>query len=127
MTDATGQDQFTPVVNRRAGYSRELEWPLKIGRQGGTLAAGEGALLIQHFEERLATLTTARDAFAQSGWWAIEALRELMPVVRAAVDHRPLTEAELDMVIGMEARMQAIADMWATAVTATNPEVADAP
>lgn len=49
-----GTDQFQPVANRRAGYSDALGWALKVARKGGTLAAGEGALIIAYYEERLA-------------------------------------------------------------------------
>lgn len=51
-----GQDQFQPV-NRRAGYSDQLYWAMKIAQKGGTLAAGEGALLIEHYEARLRQCT----------------------------------------------------------------------
>lgn len=49
-----GQDQFQPVANRRAGYTDALGWALKIAAQGGTLAAGEGRLIIDYYEDRLA-------------------------------------------------------------------------
>lgn len=56
MSEDSGQDQFKPVANRRAGYTTPLEWALKIARRGGTLAAGEGLLLVEHYEERIAAL-----------------------------------------------------------------------
>lgn len=62
MTDAHGQDQFTTVANRRAGYTEPVEWALKIAKRGGTLAAGEGLLLVEHYESRLAAvLAEARE------------------------------------------------------------------
>lgn len=54
MSDAQGQDQFQPVANRRAGYTDALGWALKIAAKGGTLAAGEGRLILDHYEDRLA-------------------------------------------------------------------------
>ena len=37
--------------NHRAGYGNTLYWALRMGRKGGTLHAGEGLVLIKHFEE----------------------------------------------------------------------------
>jgi len=59
MSDALGQDQFQPV-NRRAGYGDALEMALSAARKGWTLSAGQGALIVEHYEEQLAA---ARDAF----------------------------------------------------------------
>lgn len=56
MTEQTGQDQFQPVANRRAGYSHATEWALKIAKKGGTLAAGEGLLVVMYYEEQIAQL-----------------------------------------------------------------------
>jgi len=43
-------------VNRRAGYTDSTGWTLRIARKGGTLAAGEGLLLIKHYEQIIAEL-----------------------------------------------------------------------
>ncbi len=56
MSTAEGQDQFQPVTNRRAGYADQLQWAMRQARKGGTLAAGEGLLLIEHYEDQLAAL-----------------------------------------------------------------------
>ena len=48
--------------NRRAGYTKPLERALRMARIGGTLAAGEGALIVAHFEERLAATEPIADA-----------------------------------------------------------------
>jgi hypothetical protein len=56
MTDPAdkGTDQFKPVSNRRAGYSPEnFSRILKCARAGGTLQAGEGLQIIEHFEDLL--------------------------------------------------------------------------
>lgn len=37
-------------TNRRAGYGDQLDMILRIARRGGTLAAGEGLKLIEHYE-----------------------------------------------------------------------------
>jgi hypothetical protein len=55
MSDTQDTDQFQPV-NRRTGYGDALSMALRIARKGGTLAAGEGALIVEHYEEQLATL-----------------------------------------------------------------------
>lgn len=55
-TAPEGQDQFITVANRRAGYSDPLHWALRQARKGGTLQAGEGLLIVEHFEEQIATL-----------------------------------------------------------------------
>lgn len=64
--DKEGLDQFqgSPTAHR-GGYgstSRKLDMALRMARKGGTLQAGEGALIVQHFEgvlrdleDRLAT------------------------------------------------------------------------
>jgi hypothetical protein len=61
MSDALGQDQFQPV-NRRAGYGDALEMALSAARKGWTLSAGQGALIVEHYEEKLA----AANEFEQS-------------------------------------------------------------
>jgi hypothetical protein len=53
MSDALGQDQFQPV-NRRAGYGDALEMALSAARKGWTLSAGQGLLIVEHYEEKLA-------------------------------------------------------------------------
>jgi hypothetical protein len=58
MSDAAlGQDQFQPVNNRRAGYGDALEMAMSAARKGWTLSAGQGALIVEHYE----TLTRERD------------------------------------------------------------------
>jgi hypothetical protein len=59
---AQGQDQFKPVVNRRAGYSTDgFQRIMACARKGGSLSAGEGLQIIQHFEDLLFQYkTTAR-------------------------------------------------------------------
>jgi hypothetical protein len=42
------------LQNRRAGYGDQLEMILRVARKGGTLAAGEGLKLIEHYEALLA-------------------------------------------------------------------------
>lgn len=44
--------------NRRAGYGDQLEMILRIAKKGGTLAAGEGLKLIEHYE-----------ALVQASYW----------------------------------------------------------
>ena len=44
------------AVSHRAGYTDALYWSLRPARNGGTLAAGEGLLIIQHYEAQLADL-----------------------------------------------------------------------
>jgi hypothetical protein len=61
MSDALGQDQFQPV-NRRAGYGDALEMALSAARKGWTLSAGQGALIVEHYEEKLAATQDALDA-----------------------------------------------------------------
>jgi hypothetical protein len=62
MSDALGQDQFQPVNNRRAGYGDALEMALSAARKGWTLSAGQGALIVEHYEEKLAAAQDALDA-----------------------------------------------------------------
>jgi hypothetical protein len=65
-----GQDQFQPV-NRRAGYGDALYWALRQARKGGTLMAGEGLLLVEHFEAMVkAAYEEAEYAFTgDTGTW----------------------------------------------------------
>jgi hypothetical protein len=58
MSDALGQDQFQPV-NRRAGYGDALEMAMSAARKGWTLSAGQGLLIIEHYEEKLAAARKA--------------------------------------------------------------------
>lgn len=51
-------------VNRRAGYTDPLGWALRLAKKGGTLAAGEGLLLVKYYEGLV------RDAHAE-GWHAM--------------------------------------------------------
>lgn len=60
--NVTGADQFQPVVNRRAGYTDPLGMAMRVAQKGGTLAAGEGALILEHFEP----LARAALAFADA-------------------------------------------------------------
>lgn len=47
-------DTFKTVTNRRAGYSADaFERLMRHARLGGTLQAGEGLQIIEHFEEIL--------------------------------------------------------------------------
>ena len=62
MSDALGQDQFQPV-NRRAGYGDALEMALSAARKGWTLSAGQGALIVEHYEEKLAAVIGERERF----------------------------------------------------------------
>jgi hypothetical protein len=57
-----GQDQFQPVANRRAGYTDALGWALRQARKGGTLAAGEGLLIVEYYEAKLAACRCGIDA-----------------------------------------------------------------
>lgn len=63
-------------VNRRAGYTDPLGWALRVARKGGTLAAGEGLLLVKHYEAlvEMAYREGATRALAGRGspmldWW----------------------------------------------------------
>lgn len=38
-------------VNRRAGYTNPLGMAMSVARKGGTLAAGEGLQIIEHYEQ----------------------------------------------------------------------------
>jgi hypothetical protein len=63
------------TVNRRAGYKgvlvhdgqtyTKVEWVLRGARMGGTLNAGEGALLIEHFEDERERLIAHYEAQRQ--------------------------------------------------------------
>lgn len=65
MSDATlGQDQFQPV-NRRAGYGDALEMALSAARKGWTLSAGQGLLIVEHYEEKLAAAMVVTDAMVE--------------------------------------------------------------
>ncbi|MFN7341533.1 MAG: hypothetical protein ACK5VI_10700 [Opitutia bacterium] len=76
-SEAAGQDQFQQVANRRAGYSDQTEWALRIARKGGTLAAGEGLLIVDYYEARIKELeesifgleANAQDLQQQIAWW----------------------------------------------------------
>ena len=48
-------------VNRRAGYGDRLEMALKFAKKGACLSAGEGQLIVEHYEERLAAVEAERD------------------------------------------------------------------
>jgi len=78
MSDAAlGQDQFQPV-NRRAGYGDALKMAMSVARKGGTLSAGEGLLIIEHYEEKLAAArkdAARKDAITRES--AIAALVEM--------------------------------------------------
>lgn len=52
-------------VNRRAGYGDRLEMALKFARKGACLSAGEGQLIVEHYEERLAAVEAERDALRE--------------------------------------------------------------
>lgn len=63
--DAVGQDQFKPLINRRAGYGsvedkteRVIAWLTR--HPGATLASGEGDLLLQRIHELEAELRDLR-------------------------------------------------------------------
>jgi len=74
MSDALGQDQFQPV-NRRAGYGDALEMALSAARKGWTLSAGQGALIVEHYEEKLAAARVVTDAMverAANAWYEHE-------------------------------------------------------
>lgn len=45
-------------VNHRAGYG-QLDMAFAVARKGGTLAAGEGLAIIEHYEARIANLLNA--------------------------------------------------------------------
>lgn len=68
--EVAAADQFKgSTANHRAGYTDSLGWALKIARKGGTLAAGEGLLIIEHYEAELKalqdTVLVQRDAIEQ--------------------------------------------------------------
>jgi hypothetical protein len=67
MSDALGQDQFQPV-NRRAGYGDALEMALSAARKGWTLSAGQGALIVEHYEEKLAATRELLAVAFFEGW-----------------------------------------------------------
>lgn len=65
---ATFVDTFKTVTNRRAGYSADgFQRMMKVARSGGTLAAGEGQQLIEHFEEILYRQTMQQDCKTPCG------------------------------------------------------------
>lgn len=47
------------ATSHRTGYTDPLGWALKIARKGGSLGAGEGLLIVEHFEARVAALEAA--------------------------------------------------------------------
>lgn len=62
ILDATADGAFGGKThNHRAGYSAPLYWARRMARKGGTLQAGEGLLLVAHYEGLV------RDAHAE-GW-----------------------------------------------------------
>ena len=67
-----------------------------------------------------------RDAYAQTAWWAKEFALELLPLVKAAVAGRPLTDSELDLAIESNANAQRIKNAWETAVKLTAVRALDA-
>ena len=42
--------------SHRSGYTKPLQMALAVARKGGTLAAGEGLLIVKHYEQRLAEM-----------------------------------------------------------------------
>lgn len=52
--------------NRRAGYTNPLEMALRVARKGGTLAAGEGLLIIKYYEQRLAEMEQEIDGLTHT-------------------------------------------------------------
>lgn len=47
--------QEPSATSHRAGYTDPLGWALKQARKGATLQAGEGLLLVKHYEAQVAT------------------------------------------------------------------------
>jgi chromosome segregation ATPase len=93
MSNAHGQDQFTTVANRRAGYTEPVEWALKIAKRGGTLAAGEGLLLVEHYESRLAAV---EHDFEQ----AMAVAKQNEETARTLSDRLAAVERERDYITG---------------------------
>ena len=79
--------------SRRAGYGDALERALRSARQGHTLAAGEGLLIVQHYEEEL----TGAQNTAVVALEAMRQLREqLAAVEREAQDARETQNRTID-------------------------------
>ena len=79
--DAKADGQFQAsggaAVHHRAGYTEPLAWALKMARKGATLQAGEGLLLVQHFEERIAALEEERRQMQRAQEKLNDALKRL--------------------------------------------------
>jgi len=87
MSDATiGQDQFQPVVNRRAGYGDALKMAMSVARKGGTLSAGEGLLIIEHYEEKLAATIGERERFMHRMYEARDDAKKLADSIESYVN-----------------------------------------
>jgi hypothetical protein len=85
-SEANGQDQFQQVANRRAGYTESVAVALTRARHGYTLGAGEGKLIVEHYEERLKDATTHHcDAWRMEGNGCVDCSRILL-------DYSPTTE-----------------------------------
>lgn len=57
-------------VNRRAGYTDPLGWALKIAQKGGTLAAGEGKLIVDYYESEIQRLKAEIAALNEELYWS---------------------------------------------------------
>ena len=72
--DAAADGNFggKATTNRRAGYGDKIDMVLRMARKGGCLAAGEGQMLVEHYEERLTAVEAERDTLSR----ILAALRE---------------------------------------------------
>lgn len=52
--------------SHRGGYTNPLQMALTVARKGGTLAAGEGLLIIKHYEGRIAELEQEIDGLTHT-------------------------------------------------------------
>ena len=80
-------------VNRRAGYGDRLEMVLKFARKGACLSAGEGQLIVEHYEDEIVRLreqltyqTITLTAEHQRAERILAALREPSEAVMAAAE-----------------------------------------
>lgn len=59
-------DVFQPTVSHRAGYAQDrLAWVEYWARKGGTLASGEGLVLVQELDRLRALVAAAPDPITE--------------------------------------------------------------
>lgn len=60
VADGAFGGKHATVENRRAGYTAPLDMALSAARNGWTLAAGQGLLIVEHYEAALAVREAER-------------------------------------------------------------------